>query len=85
LSFCRGQNHENRQNDPNSLIAYDTQKDKSNPIMLKVRRRLRTSPGRGTVRRGKKEGTCAGAALAAPSVPDAGPDEQYPVRDLDAI
>ena len=55
------------------------------PIILKVQRRLRTSPGRGTVRRGKKEGTCAGAALAAPSVPDAGPDEQYPVRDLDAI
>ena len=55
------------------------------PIILKVRRRLRTSPGRGAVRRGKKEGTCAGAALAAPSVPDDGPDEQYPVRDLDAI
>ena len=32
----------------------------STPIMLKVRRRLRTSPGRGTVGQDKKEGTCAG-------------------------
>ena len=32
--------------------------------MLKVRRRLRTSPWRGTVRRGKEEeGTSAGAAF----------------------
>ena len=44
-----------------------------------------TSPGQGTVRWCKKERTCAGATLRPPSVPDDGPDEQYPVRDLDAI